>query len=324
MEQLPSRKINDTHLIRQDLERVGYSIVDVLEKPDAMKIYNDLMSDIEIVCPGWIRNNTQTWYTDNLLATNCGFVNYDNGLTHSDSLWSIRGNYHILTLFSNLYNCHRDNLIVSFDTVGLRYPPEILGSDFDNDAVPPHVDQRFENSFLEPYQAIYCITDSIDKDDGGLVVYPYSHKIHGLKLQQQLQTFPNRDFIVYPDMFFKLYPDINPIKLSLEMGQIVLWDSRLLHSSIPINSNRNKTIDIENPMLNSRMVAYICYADKRKCSQEILEKRTNAFNNGWVTNHMPLRPRIIETNSDLCIKPSNIKLSLVPIEEKSSSSCNIG
>jgi len=317
MEQLPARNINHIWEIRQDLERVGYSIVDALDSKESMEIFLKTMKDIENVCPGWDQKDTTTWTEENILATNCGFVDYNNGLTHSDSVWTIRGHHNILTLFSNLYNCHRDNLIVSFDTLGIRYPPEIVDSELDPYQVDPHVDQRFENSFVEPYQAIYCITSSIDREDGGLVVYPYSHKLHGLELQKQLKTKPNIDFIVYPKQFFEYYPEIKPLKLSLIAGQVVLWDSRLLHSSLPINPDRNKNeiYSSENPMLFSRMVAYICYADKRKCNKDIIDKRVEAFKEGYGTNHMPLRPRFIKTHADEYPRSNSVKLSLVPIEE---------
>lgn len=319
MKQLQSRNITHLFEIKQDLDMVGYSIVDVLDSSESMNIFNKLMVDIETVCPGWKHNDINSWDEENLLATNCGFVDYNNGLTHSQSMWLIRSHPKILSLFANIYSCHRDNLIVSFDTIGLRYPPEIIDSDFDPYQVDPHVDQRFENNFSEPYQAIYCITDSIGPEDGGLVVYPYSHKLHGLNLQKELGTKPNRDFIVYPKTFFSLYPEIEPLKLSLKMGQVVLWDSRTLHGSIPIDKDRKTDIDMKNPMLNSRVVAYICYADRKKCSQEIIDKRVEAFNEGYVTNHMPLRPRFIKIDLDNIPKHNSYKLSLVPIEETGNS-----
>jgi hypothetical protein len=70
------------------------------------------------------------------------------------------------------------------------------------------------------------------------------------------------------------------------------------------------------------MVAYICYADKRQCSQEILNKRVEAYNEGYGTNHMPIRPRFIKTDMDNFYISKNIKRSLIPIEE-SNNSCNV-
>ncbi len=302
-EQRPIRNKSDIESVKRDLEEVGYCVIDCVSNP--YNIYKTVLEDIcdkkdfdiEAI------DDARLMKAYNFLDAHRGIVSHSEGMTHSKSLWTIRSHPEIVEFMANLYDCEPTDLTVSFDTMGIRYAPELLKNlDYDinlyDDILIPHVDQRFEFDFPEHYQCIYAITNSINEEDGGLFVYPATHKIHGSKLQRLLYTDSERDFIVYPQNFYDLFPKAKSVKLSIKMGCIVLWDSRLLHGSLPIDIERNrdiKSFNLYDMFLMNRIVSYICYAKRDEVKDEY--DRNMIYNYGYLTNHMVKRPRIIYEKS---------------------------
>jgi hypothetical protein len=303
--QRPIRNKVDMTNIKKDLEEVGYCVIDCVTNPyhiyktfledlcDKKNIDMEAIDDVRLMKP------------NHFLEASRGIVSHDNGMTHSKSLWTIRSHPEIVEFMAKLYECEPHDVTVSFDTMGIRYAPELLRLlDYDmnlyDDTLIPHIDQRFEFDFQEHYQCIYAITDSINEEDGGLFVYPGTHKIHGNKLQRLLYSEPDRDFIVYPPNFFDLFSKAKSVKLSMKMGCIVLWDSRLLHGSSPIDMNREKEVKSYNMydmFLMNRTVSYMCYAKKEDTKDEY--DRNMIYNFGYLTNHMVKRPRIVYSKSEI-------------------------
>jgi hypothetical protein len=208
-------------------------------------------------------------------------------------------------MIAGVYNCNPNDLKVSFDTFGIRYAPEILKYyDFYDEIgerdIMPHVDQRFEYQYNEHYQGLYNINDSSTYEDGGLVIYPSTHKLHGMLLKDILGDYKdNNDFIRYNDNFFKLIP-VEGIKLNIRKGNYVLWDSRTLHASLNIDPDRNNKIislNIYDAYKLNRIVTYQCYALKNNIDKYNLEQRYIAYMEGFGTNHMVKRPRFIKSTS---------------------------
>jgi hypothetical protein len=303
--QRPIRNKTEISEIKKDLYEVGYCVVNCVSNP--YDIYKTFLKDvcskknIDIEAIDDVRNIK----VENFLEAFRGIVSHSENMTHSESLWTIRSHPDIVEFMANLYDCKPSDLTVSFDTMGIRYAPELMRLlDYDinlyDDVLIPHIDQRFEYDFQEHYQCIYAITDSINEEDGGLFVYPGTHKLHGRKLQRLLDTDSNRDFIVYPQKFFDLFPNAKSLKLSVKMGCIVLWDSRLLHGSSPINIDRNMVLNsfnIYDVFLMNRTVSYICYSKKDEVEDEY--DRNMIYNYGYLTNHMVKRPRIVYDSSSV-------------------------
>jgi hypothetical protein len=305
-EQRPTRDRLDILNVQRDLDEVGYSIINCVSHPE--KIYNKVIEDyieyqmLSDDCVSDIRE----LLPNKFLKTHSGIVPYSENFTHSEALWTIRSHPEIVEFIAQLYNCSPKDLAVSYDTMGIRYAPEILNMITNNvnisfydiivdDELSSHVDQAFEREYHEHYQGIYCITDSKKDDDGGLYVYPSTHKLHGMKLQELLETPKNRDYIQYPEKFSKLFKNSYPIKLNVNAGNIILWDSRLLHGSVPIYSLRNYDLnnyDIFSAFKLNRMVSYICYARKTDVNNFAMSTE-EIYYNGYGTNHMIKRPRII-------------------------------
>jgi len=268
-EQRETRNRDDIENIKKDLDEVGYCIIRAIDKEETERIYNQLIDDIieYKMIPNDIVKDVRDLTMSYLLNTHNGIVSYGEYMTHCKALWMIRSNSNIVEIMSKLYKCDKEELTVSFDTYGMRYAPELfkkMGIRYDelNSPLEPHIDQQFELEEFEHYQGIYVITDSDNEDDAGLVIYPSTHKLHGIKLQRQLKTMKYADYIRYPKEYFKIYPDSEGIKLNVKAGDYILWDSRTLHASISINELRDRDIESNNMYdvfrLN-RIVSYICY-----------------------------------------------------------------
>jgi hypothetical protein len=310
--QRDSRNVNDIDDIKRDLDEVGYSIVNCVSNPNV--IYSKVVRDIidYKMIPNDSVEDVSELLPCHMLTTFSGIVSYTENLTHSESLWTIRCHPEIVNFFANLYNCSAYDLCVSYDTMGIRYAPEIINMlllhyNIDNSDLLPHIDQAFERPYHDHYQCIYAITDSLTEDDGGLVVFPGTHKLHGIKLQELLKTEPNREFIQYPIEYFELFPNSYPVKLNIKAGDIVLWDSRLLHGSVNISQDRDKDLEslhMYDAFKLNRMVSYICYAKKNEI-KKIEMSREEIYNNGYTTNHMVKNPRVIKRSTAIPVNYIN-------------------
>jgi len=300
--QRATRDYTDIENIKNDLDEVGYSIINVIDKDLAHKIYRQLIDDIidYKMIPNDIIDDVRELTMSYLLNTHNGIVSYGEYMTHCKALWQIRSNPNIIELMSKLYHCNADELAVSFDTFGMRYAPELLklmNIKYDelNDPLDPHIDQQFELEEFEHYQGIYVITDSDTNDDAGIVIYPSTHKLHGLKLQELLNTRKHADFIRYPKHFFELFPKSLGIKLNVKAGDFILWDSRTLHASISIDELRHReytSYNMYDIFKLNRIVSYLCYT-KRDLIKHIDIPISDIYKNGYATNHMIRRPIIV-------------------------------
>ena len=44
---------------------------------------------------------------------------------HSQYVWNLRQNLNIINIFCKIYNCNIDDLLVSFDSISIHFPPEL-------------------------------------------------------------------------------------------------------------------------------------------------------------------------------------------------------
>jgi len=78
--------------------------------------------------------------------------------------------------------------------------------------------------------------------------------------------------------------DLLPVKLILEAGDLVLWDSRTIHCSHPATRN-----DPNSAKRLKRLTAYVCMtpASSAKNLEELAKYRVLAFQKGITTTHWP-------------------------------------
>lgn len=165
-------------------------------------------------------------------------------------MWNIRSNRSVKKVFAQIWNTNE--LLVSFDGCGVfrdwRYNPQwkTKGGWF-------HVDQ---NPVAKPdrccVQGFVSLTNQTDKT-GGLVVIPNSQ----LRFSQLTDlVHGKRDFVMIPRNHPTLDNGLAVGKLiHCQAGDLVLWDSRVIHCNSPAFSiderSENEPVDF------LRIVAYV-------------------------------------------------------------------
>jgi hypothetical protein len=281
IKQLPTRENSDIRAILEDLNTYGYTIIRGLEKniAEVDEIYNQIAKDITHFLLGTTDMTVKELKATELPHVNGGILSAYERFYHTRGQWMIRSNPIICEIMANIHKCREKDLICSFDTMGIRWAPEVfytktrqdevfrcktrqddpLSKDtkvlaheidlnkenenkIDEKELKAHIDQALSDTTFRYYQGLYNINDSSEEEDGGLYVYSGSHKIHGPKLATEFNLNIDAPFLFYPPEVFEKYSDIKQIKLNIKAGNIVLWDSRTAHGSKPISSLRNKYI----------------------------------------------------------------------------------
>jgi len=254
------------------------------------------------------RNEPLTWHRGWIGYPPNGLIG-GRGISQSAFMWYCRTLPSVIaafqTIWPNTNNDTEDNnnnnnnknqkkqpLLVSFDGAGAFRPPEVnpdwltLGGWY-------HVDQNGYNKHgRHSVQGLLNMYES-GPQDGGLVVWPRSHSQFDAIFAKytDLCSKNARDFV----RFFSKHhmwkeelsdPSFFPIKICLNAGDFVMWDSRTIHCNQPasIVSDLTKT-----PIKRlRRLVAYICMTPCRMVTDpKVLEYRVIASRNGLGTTHWP-------------------------------------
>eukprot|EP01012_Entosiphon_sulcatum_P019039 TRINITY_DN23879_c0_g1_i1.p1 TRINITY_DN23879_c0_g1~~TRINITY_DN23879_c0_g1_i1.p1 ORF type:complete len:311 (-),score=22.07 TRINITY_DN23879_c0_g1_i1:4-936(-) len=259
---------------RQHLEDHGYVVVRDLLSSDELETADGLFWDwMESHCP-LDRRLPQSW--SNWLGNEAfGLINV-KGAAHSDFMWFLRGRPGIYNLFTLLWATSQ--LLVSFDGFGAFRPPAVKAS-FATIGGWYHVDQGIRHPpGLQCAQGLLNLRHS-GPGDGGFVVVPGSHKLHS-QLLTLLDPSPETDFVTLPDE-----PDESSsrflrgaVKLILQRGDFVLFDSRAIHCNAPISEKREVS-DVQ------RLVAYICMLPAIRTPPDVQGRRKEALNSGIGSTH---------------------------------------
>ncbi|KAM0426392.1 hypothetical protein ACHAPT_008438 [Fusarium lateritium] len=220
-------------------------------------------------------SDRSTWTPANLphISNFNIFTHY--GVAHERFIWDIRLEPGIIDVFAKLWDTRE--LLVSFDGLNITLPhrPE---------HVPPqswpHVDQSPFRHGLQCIQGIASFSKS-GPEDGGLTVYPGSHKLiekffaeHTDKAdwsRKDFYTFKNDQIAWFEEQGYK------PHKVTAEPGDLIIWDSRLIHWGAE-PTPAGDTI---------RTITYVSYTPARLASAETLEKKKEALDKWLATTHWP-------------------------------------
>jgi hypothetical protein len=233
-----------------------------------------------------------------------GVVN-NHGIGQSDFMWNIRSNRNIKRVYSQIWNTNQ--LLVSFDGCGV-YRDWRYDSKWKTKAGWYHVDQ---NPILKPnrccIQGFVSLTNQ-NETTGGLIVYPHTH----LRFQQ-LNDIGNRprDFVIIP----KTHPILDQGQaigklIQCQSGDLVLWDSRLVHCNSPAFSIEQRQ---ENqPVELLRIVAYVSMSPtifiRGQTLDEFRKKRKLLAQNNCTLSHWSTE---LNETSKLEMNESNLIKSLL-------------
>ena len=197
-------------------------------------------------------------------------------------MWSVRANRHVKRVYSQVWNTNA--LLVSFDGCGLyrdwRHNPE-----WKTKSAWYHVDQ---NPRMKPNRC--CVQGSVSLTDqnestGGMIVFPGTHDRFSQMLD--LARRPT-DFITVPAS----HPILDRGQaigrlVQCRAGDLVLWDSRLVHCNNPAFVTEELPRDAPVDLL--RIVAYVSMSPASFVYGQTLDqfrkKRKELFRENCTLNH---------------------------------------
>ncbi len=231
-------------------------------------------------------NRPETWIKENLPVQSK--INTFSGycVVHEKFMWDARQEPGVLDTFAKIWGT--DELLASFDSLNITFPKR---KDVEKLGAWEHVDQSPFRRGLHCIQGIINLSPS-GPEDGGLLVYPGSHKLMDefLDTQTDKTTWKRIDFFKFDEAQLSWFTSrgIKPQKVCAETGDLILWDSRTIHyGSVPTE----KSTQI-------RTVIYVAYTPARLASEETLKKRTEIFGQYGATTHWPhenIRIREVKT-----------------------------
>ena len=260
---------NNHKQIRADLDEYGYVAVRVMDDIEAASVLHEFETWIQNIDP---RINLQEpiieLFPDNVLG-----IIKSYGIGQAEFMWKIRNNKRIKMLFSKLWDCNDEDLIVSFD--GACYAPCFANSVKNKFNLWPHRDQHPDKNNCETFQGSLNLVDNNGANDGGFVVWPKTHTID--------------NWTHYNGMgrnFYEIKTPINGININnarrvvVPPGTFILWDSRTIHCNVPpLNCNQQN---------NKRVAIYVCMANLNNApNTEFIKMRQFCMKHGKTTSHHP-------------------------------------
>jgi hypothetical protein len=209
------------------------------------------------VANGFSWDDSSTWTSKNLpLMLSKGMAVY-SGWGHSEFMWSLRTDPNIYGIFEKLFDTN--NLVCSFDGFSAFFDSKIQKS-------PSwlHVDQN-PKTLIESYQGAYNFL-KVGEHDAGFVVVPESHNTYTPNVSHK------KNWIVVDQDTFKS----DAKKLLIPENCFVIWNSKVIHA----NEGMKKGSKGFN-----RLTAYITYLPKELRSEDIKQKRIEAYKNAETTSH---------------------------------------
>lgn len=190
-------------------------------------------------------------------------------------MWDARMEPGVVGAFEALWGT--EELLVSFDSLNITFPNR---KDVPRKPAWEHIDQSPLRRGLHCVQGIINLSSS-GPEDGGLMVYPGSHKFNDefFDTQTDKSTWEPRDLYMFSPEQLSWFSarETKPHKVCAEPGDLILWDSRTIHYGAEPMEKSN-TI---------RTAIYAAYTPARFASKEALETKAKIFKQNGGTTHWP-------------------------------------
>jgi hypothetical protein len=221
-------------------------------------------------------NNPDTWVAENLPITN--YVKSYAGycVSHEKFVWDARMEPGILDAFATLWGT--PELLVSFDSLNVTFPNR---KDIPRRAPWEHLDQSPARRGVHCVQGLINLSPS-GPDDGGLVVFPGSHKLNDEfmdTMTDRKSWLPLKDLYLFKKEELEWFATrgVHPHKVCADVGDLIMWDSRVIHYGAEPSERSNQI----------RTCIYATYMPASLASPEQLALKKQAFEMFSGTTHWP-------------------------------------
>ena len=275
--------------MRKELQANGFSRIPVLTPKQVEAYLNDAWDWVKAFGTGVDEKNPKTLIPSYFPPGIRGLVqHYKAG--HAEFFWRLRSERGILRVFADLWDCHIDDLLVSFDGMNFGTPTK------PEQAKWPHLDQTVKSQGPLYYQG--CV--SLTKTNGGLKFLSGSHLIHLKFAELEMRKSKKSGFYQLSEKeeaWYREQPNVTEEFVTSVPGELTIWDSRTVHWGARPTRSDDKTLD---PV---RICLYVCYIPRNhllrgltdpkkiaKAKEKIevhLKKRIQTFENRRMTTHRP-------------------------------------
>jgi hypothetical protein len=201
---------------------------------------------------------------------------------HAQYVWDVRQNIKIVYVFSKIWNCANDELLVSFDGVAYHMPPEVTNIGWNRGKSWYHSDQSFLDNSLKCIQGWVTGYD-VNEGDATLSILESSNNYHK-DFKNKFEINAKEDWYKLNENELTFYTDDKDCfetRIKCPKGSLVLWDSRTIHCGCEAMKTRQQA--------NFRNIVYVCYQPRNNCEPKKIEKKIKAFEEMRMTSHWPCK-----------------------------------
>ncbi len=276
--------------LKTTLEKFGVAIIpNVLTNEECDSMVSGIWDYFEHITQNWEksinRNDKKTWRGIYELFPMHSMLLQHFSIGQSQVVWDIRQSEKVIAPFEKLWDCPKEELLVSFDGLSFAMPPEDTNRGWFRNHTWYHSDQSFTRNDFECAQAWVTGLD-VEAGDATLAFYEGSHKFHK-EFSQEFRIADRKDAkkdwckLQKDEELFFINKGCEERKIACPKGSMVFWDSRTIHCGTEAMRGR------ENP--KHRAVIYVCYRPREFATPAKLRKKQKAFENMRMTSHWPCK-----------------------------------
>lgn len=254
------------------LDEKGWAVVPNVLSAERCNYYQEKMYDMleSFEGSGFSRSDPSSW-KKSLPPGVHGLLQHQN-VGQVPFAWEARCEPTVLKVFSELWNCLPEDLLVSFDA--MNFSPPISSN------AHPKPWKHFDQGRRAPGQKI-CVQGclQISQCNGGTSVISRSHLKHAEFVMQPGVGEDKRNWVKLREEDYAFFDDCVVENPEIPMGSLMLWDSRTAH-------------DAHLPTDAVRMCIYVCYLPREKATLKQLLKKQEVFSKRRMTTHWPFGDRM--------------------------------
>ena len=272
--------------VKEMIEKYGVAIIPgVLDASECERMVSGIWDYFEHITSGWEvpirRNDSDTWKGIYKLYPMHSMLFQYFGIGHAQCVWDLRQNEKIVDIFSQIWGCEKEDLLVSFDGLSFNVPPEYTKRGWNRNHTWFHTDQSYTRRGFECIQSWVTGFD-VNEGDATLAFMEGSNKYH-LEFAEQFGVTEKKDWYKLNEEQEAFYREkgCSYKKIACPRGSLVLWDSRTIHCGVEAMKGRSES--------NFRAVVYLCYTPRMMADAKKIKKKIKVFEDMRMTSHWPHR-----------------------------------
>ena len=275
--------------LKATIQKFGVAILpSIIDSHTCENMLNGLWNYFEHITQAWetpiSRKKKESWKEIYKFYPKHSMLFQHYSVGHSQVCWDLRQHPKILEIFSTLWNCRSEDLLVSFDGLSFNVPPEETNRGWNLNRTWYHTDQSYTRNSLECIQSWVTALD-VNEGDATLAFLEGSNSYHK-EFSEYFKITDKSDWYKLTEEEEKWYRNKGcvPKKIKCPKGSLVFWDSRTIHCGAEALKHRKEQ--------NFRAVIYLCYLPRSQCTEKNLQKKIKAFEELRTTNHYPQKPKM--------------------------------